>query len=123
MCHCQDSPRISQGSGRAESPYKLEGEQPEASSSSDEGRFWPIQGGEGRGEMVTSEVDPNDVGPSVPIFTLRVFSDDVVIEGPYLSKSNTLVEIPNDLPELEDAIPIMVPPVRLQRAVCSGGSS
>ena len=73
--------------------------------------------------MATPEVDPNDVGPSVPVFTLRVFSDDVVIEGPYLpeSASSTLVEIPNDLPELKDAIPIMVPPVHLQRAVRSGG--
>ena len=69
------------------------------------------------------DVDPNDVGPSIPVFTLRVFSDDVVIEGPYRpdSASNTLVEIPNDLPELEDVIPIMVPPVCLQHAVCSGG--
>ena len=125
MCRCQNSPHISQGSGRAESPYELEGEQPEASSSSDDDRLWPIQGGSRRGEMATPEakVDPNDVGPSVPVFTSRVFSDDVVIEGPYLpeSTSNTLVEIPNDLPELEDAIPIMVPPARLQRAVRSGG--
>ena len=47
----------------------------------------------------------------------------MVIEGPYRPKSasNTLVEIPADLLELEDAIPIMVPPVRLQRAVHSGG--
>ena len=124
MCCCQDSPRISQGSGQAESPYELEGEQPEASSSSDDDRLWPIQGGSRRGEMATSEakVDPNDVGPLMPAFTSRVFSDDVVIEGPYLpeSTSNTLVEIPNDLPELEDAIPIMVPLVRLQRAVRSG---
>ena len=36
MCRCQDSPRISQGSGRIESPYELEGEQPEASLSSDD---------------------------------------------------------------------------------------
>ena len=123
MCRCQDSPRISQGSSRAESPYELEGEQPEASSSSDEGRLWPIQGGERRGEMATLEVDPNDIGPSDPAFTSRVFADDVVIEGPYLptSTATTLVGIPNDLPELEDAIPIMVPPVRLQRAVRSGG--
>ena len=67
MCRCQDSPRISQGSGQAESPYKLEGEQPEAPSSSDEGRLWPIQGGERRGEMATPEVDPNDIGPSEPV--------------------------------------------------------
>ena len=115
MCRCQDSPRISQGSGQAESPYELEGEQPEASSSSDESRLWPIQGGERRGEMATPEIDPNDVGPSVPFFTSRVFSDDVVIEGPYhpASAATTLVEIPNDLPELEDVIPIMVPPVHL----------
>ena len=26
MCRCQDSPHISQGSSRAESPYELEGE-------------------------------------------------------------------------------------------------
>ena len=73
--------------------------------------------------MATPEVDPNDIGPSDPVFTLMVFANDVVIEGPYLptSTANTLVEIPNDLPELEDAIPIMVPPVRLQRAVHSGG--
>ena len=73
--------------------------------------------------MATPEVDPNDIGPSVPAFTSRVFSDDVVIEGPYLPKSalTTLVEILNDLPELEDAIPIMVPPVHLQCAVRSGG--
>ena len=123
MCRCQDSPRISQGSSRAESPYELEGEQPEASVSSDESRPWPIQGGERRGEMATPEVDPNDVGLSVPIFTSRVFSDDVVIEGPYLPKptATTLVEIPNNLPELKDAIPIMVPPVHLQCAVRSGG--
>ena len=123
ICCCQDSPHISQGSGRAESPYELEGEQPEASSSSDEGRPWPIQGGEHRGEMVTPEVDPNGIGLSDPVFTSRVFHDDVVIEGPYhpASAATTLVEIPNDLPELEDAIPIMVPPVRSQRAVCSGG--
>ena len=75
--------------------------------------------------MPTPDVDPNNVGPSMPVFTLRVFSNDVAIEGPYRpeSASNTLVEIPNDLPELKDTIPIMVPPVRLQRAVCSGGSS
>ena len=46
--------------------------------------------------MATPEVDvdPNDVGPSVPAFTSRVFSDDVMIEGPYLpeSASTTLVE-------------------------------
>ena len=75
--------------------------------------------------MLTPEagVDPNDVGPSVPAFTSRVFSNDVVIEGPYRPKSvsNTLVEIPNDLPELKDAIPIMVPPVCLQRAARSRG--
>ena len=73
--------------------------------------------------MATPEIDPNDVGPSVLAFTLRVFSDDVVIEGPYLPESaaTTLVEIPNNLPELKDAIPIMVPPVCLQRAVRSGG--
>ena len=122
---CQDSPLISQGSGQAESLYELEGEQPEVSSGSDDDRLWPIQGGSRRGEMPTSEadVDPNDVGPSIPAFTSRVFSDDVVIEGPYRpeSASNTLVEIPNNLPELEDAIPIMVPLVRLQRAVRSRG--
>ena len=109
MCRCQDSPCISQGSSRAESPYELEGEQPEALSNSDDDRLWPIQGGSRRGEMATPEVnaDPNDV----------------VIEGPYHpeSTSNTLVEIPNDLPELEDAIPIMVPPECLQHAVRSGG--
>ena len=125
MCRCQDSPRISQGSGRAESPYELEGEQPEAPSSSDDDRLWPIQGGSRRGEIATPEVDvdPNDVGPLMPAFTSRVFSNDVVIEGPYHpeSTSNTLVEIPNDLLELEDVIPIMVPLVRLQRAVRSGG--
>ena len=125
MCRCQDSPHISQGSGQAESPYELEGEQPEGSSSSDNSRLWPIQGGSRRGEMLSpdADVDPNDVGPLLPAFTLRVFSNDVVIEGPYCpeSASNTLVEIPNDLPELEDTIPIMVPPVRLQRAVHSGG--
>ena len=114
MCHCQDSPRISQGSGWAESPYELEGEQPMPASSLDDDSCLPIQGGL-RGEMVTPEVDPNDIGPSDPVFTLRVFSDDVVIEGPCYpeSASNTLVEIPNDLLELKDAIPIMVPPVRL----------
>ena len=70
-----------------------------------------------------ADVDPNDVGPSIPAFTLRVFSNDVVIEGLYHpeSTSNTLVEIPNNLPELEDAIPIMVPLVCLQCAVRSGG--
>ena len=53
----------------------------------------------------------------------RVFADDVVIKGPYhpVLAVTTLVEIPSDLPELEDAIPIMVPPVRLQCAVRSGG--
>ena len=73
--------------------------------------------------MATPEIDPNDVGPSVPSFTSRVFSDDVVIEGPYhpMSAATTLVEIPNNLPDLEDAIPIMVPLVRLQHAVRSGG--
>ena len=73
--------------------------------------------------MATPEVDPNDIGPSDPVSTLRVFHDDVVIEGPYLptSTATTLVEVPSDLPELEDAIPIMVPPVRIQRAVRSGG--
>ena len=73
--------------------------------------------------MATPEVDPNDIGPSDPVFTSTVFADDVVIEGPYPPRSagSTLVKIPNDLPELEDAIPIMVPPVRLQRAVCGGG--
>ena len=123
MCHCQNSPCISQGSSRAESPYELEGEQPEASSSSDEGRLWPIQGGERRGEMATPEVDPNDIGPSDPVFTSRVFANDMVTEGPYLlgSAVSTLVAVPSDLPELEDVIPIMVPPVRLQRAVRSGG--
>ena len=123
MCCCQDPPCISQGSGRAESSYELEGEQPEASSSSDEGRLLPIQGGEHRGEMAIPEVDPNDIRPSDPVFTSRVFTDDVVIEGPYLPESaaSTLVEIPNDLPELEDAIPIMVPLVCSQRAVRSGG--
>ena len=123
MCRCQDSPRISQGSGQAESPYELEGEQPAASSSSDDRSNWPIQGGEQRGEMATPDVDPNDIGPSDPAFTSRVFADDVVIEGPYLPalRATTLVEIPNDLPELEDAIPIMVPPVRLQCAVRSRG--
>ena len=123
MLFRSDSPRISQGSGRAESPYELEGEQPEASSSSDEGRLWPIQGGERRGEMATPEVGPNDIGPSDPVFTLRVFADDMVIKGLYPSGSaaSTLVEVPSDLPELEDAIPIMVPPVHLQHAVCSGG--
>ena len=39
MCRCQDSPHISQGSGRAESPYKLEGEQPEVSSTSNDDRL------------------------------------------------------------------------------------
>ena len=38
MCRCQDSPHISQGSGRAESPYELEWEQPDASSSLEIGR-------------------------------------------------------------------------------------
>ena len=73
--------------------------------------------------MVTPEIDPNDVRPTGLVFMLRVFFDDVVIKGPYLPESaaTTLVEISNDLPELEDAIPIMVPPVRLQRAVCSRG--
>ena len=73
--------------------------------------------------MATPEVDPNDIGPSDPVFTSVVYADDVVIEGPYPPSStvSTLVEIPNDLPLLEDAIPIMVPPVRLQRAVRSGG--
>ena len=73
--------------------------------------------------MVTPEVDPNDIGPSDPVFASRVFADDVVIEGPYPPglAASTLVEIPNNLPELEDAIPIMVPPVQLQRAVRSGG--
>ena len=73
--------------------------------------------------MPTPDVDPNNVGPSLPVFTSRVFHDDIVIEGPYHpeSASNTLVEIPNDLPKLEDAIPIMVPPVHLQCAVHSGG--
>ena len=72
--------------------------------------------------MATPEVDPNDIGPLDSVFMSRVFADDVVIEGPYLptSMATTLVEIPNDLPELEDAIPIMVPPVCLQRAVHSG---
>ena len=72
-----------------------------------------------------ADVDPNDIGPSVPAFTSRVFSNDVVIEGLYHSESalNTLVEIPNDLPELEDVIPIMVPLVCLQHAVRSGGRS
>ena len=123
MCRCQDSPCISQGSGQAESPYELEGEQPEASSSSDEGRLWPIQGGERRGEMATPEVDPNDIGPLDPVFMSRVFANDVVIEGPYPSGSaaSTLVEVPSDLPELEDVIPIMVPPVHHQRAVRSRG--
>ena len=124
MCRCQDSPRISQGSGRAESPYELEGEQPEASSSnSDDSNPWPIQGGERRGEMATPEMNPNDIRPLDPVFTSRVFADDVVIEGPYPpgSVASTLVEIPNDLPELEDVIPIMVPPVCLQGAVRSGG--
>ena len=70
-----------------------------------------------------ADVDPNDVGSLVPAFTSRVFANDVVIEGLYLPESivTTLVEVPNDLPELKDAIPIMVPPVRLQRAVRSGG--
>ena len=123
MCHCQDSPRISQGSGQAESPYELEGEQPEAPSSSDDSSPWPIQGGERRGEIATPEVDPNDIGPSDPVFTSVVYADDVVIEGPYLpiSAASTLVEIPDDLPELKDVIPIMVPPVCLQCAVHSGG--
>ena len=73
--------------------------------------------------MATPEVDPNDVIPLTSVFTSRVYSDNVVIEGPYRpeSASNTLVEIPNNLPELEDAIPIMVPLVRLQHAVRSGG--
>ena len=73
--------------------------------------------------MATPEIDPNDIGPSVPVFTSRVFSDDMVIEGPYCPESaaTTLMDIPNDLPELEDAIPIMVPPVCLQCAVRSGG--
>ena len=73
--------------------------------------------------MATPEIDPNDVGPSDPAFTSRVFVDDVVIEGPYLPESaaTTLMDIPNDLPDLENAIPIMVPPVRHQRAVRSGG--
>ena len=73
--------------------------------------------------MATPEVDPTDIGPSDPVFTSRVFTDGVVVEGPYLpaSTATTLVEIPNDLPELKDAIPIMVPPVHLQRAVRSGG--
>ena len=73
--------------------------------------------------MATPEIDPNDIGPSVPVFMSRIFFDDVVIEGLYLpvSTATTLVEIPNGLPELEDAIPIMVPPVRLQRAVRSRG--
>ena len=62
--------------------------------------------------MATPDVDPNDVGPSVPVFMSRVLSNDVVIEGPYLPESatTTLVEIP-----------IMVPPVHFQRAVRSGG--
>ena len=46
MCRCQDSPRISQGSSRAESPYELEGEQPEALLGSNDSNTWPIQGGE-----------------------------------------------------------------------------
>ena len=73
--------------------------------------------------MAMPEVDPNNVGSLIPVFTSRVFADDVVIEGPYPPglAASTLVEIPNNLPELEDVIPIMVPPVRLQCAVRSGG--
>ena len=106
-----------------ESPYKLEGEQPEGLLGSNDSLIWPIQGGLRRGEMLTPEMDPRDVGPSLPAFTSRVFSDDVVIEGPYhpVSTSDTLVEIPNNLPDLEDTIPIMIPLVHFQRVVQSGG--
>ena len=67
-----------------------------------EERLIPIQGGERRGEMVTPEADLNEVMLGEPVIGFRTFLDDVVIKGPYhpISTSDTLVNIPHDLPSL-----------------------
>ena len=70
-------------------------------------------------EMATPEVDPNDVVPDQQVIRCRTFLDDMVIEGPYhpVSTSDTLVDIPPNLPHLESPKPILVPAVRHQHAV------
>ena len=101
----------------------MEGERPEGSSNLTDSSLWPIQGGSRRGEMATPEVDPNDVVPNQLVIMCRTFVDDVVVKGPHhpASTSNTLVEIPHNLPCLESPELIPVPAVRLQHTVQSGG--
>ena len=105
------------------SPYELEGEQLEGSSDSTDSSIWPIQGGSRRGEMLTPDINPNDVVPDQPVFTSRVLMDDVVIEGPYclISTSDISVEIPHNLPSLKNVELLLVPAVSLQCTVQSGG--
>ena len=126
MCHCHNSPHISHGSGQLESPYKLEGESSGSSYvlAPVEEALILIQGGERRGESIDLDlVDPNNVVLEVPMIRFRTFLDDVVVQGPYcpLSASNTLIEVPNDLPSLENVEPIPIPAVCLQCAVQSQG--
>ena len=125
MCYCQDSPCISHWSSQAESPYLLEGESLGSSyvSAPVEDALIPIQGGERRGEVVTPEVDPNDAVPDQQVIRFRTFLDDMVVEGPYCpsSVSETLVDVPHDLPCLESPKPIPVPVVCLQCTVQSQG--
>ena len=64
ICRCNDSPCISHGSSRVESPYKLQGESSGSSyvSAPVEGELILIQRGERREEMVDPDsVDSNDV--------------------------------------------------------------
>ena len=69
--------------------------------------------------MATLEVDLNDIVPDQLIVMCRTFVDDVVVEGPYrpASNSDTLVEIPHNLPCLESPELIPVPAVCLQCGV------
>ena len=68
-------------------------------------------------------VDPNNVVPDEPAIGFRTFLDDMVIEGPYhpISTSNTLVDIPHNLPSFENMEPIPTPAVHFQRTVRSQG--
>ena len=126
MYCCHDSPCISHGSSQAESPYELEGESSGSSYvlAPVEGSLILIQGGERRGESIDLDsVDLNNVVPDVPMIGFRTFLDDMVVEGPYrpLSTSNTLIDVPHDLPSLENMEPIPIPAVCLQHAVWSQG--
>ena len=88
-----------------------------------EGTLVPIR--QEGGSIDPDSVDPNDMVLSVLLFRFRTYSDNIVVEGPYhpVSLANTLVDVPEDLPSLEEIAPIPIPPpmVHGQCAVRSQG--